>query len=237
MFEYLKSKFTFHKLSWLEYAAIFFGFWFLVFPKPYFILFTILLIIPIAGIYLNSLNGKPSIATLVDVRTDADGEVKYDVADFINFPALVILIRIIKDVEFESFYSMIIPGTVACVLMLIFLFSTHKLIEKTQKSKLWIYTSLIFNVSLYSYVGIYGANCVYDFSEPEVYKTKVLNKRISHGRRHTSYYLTVAPWGHHYDKEEISVTAKQYRNTEGGEYVKIDYRKGLFGIPWYYIEE
>ena len=230
------SKLTFHKLDWLEYITMGLGLWFLIYPKPYEILFTALLCIPLLGFLLNGLTGRPSISSLVEIKKDDDGSDKYDVADFIDFAAWIILLRVLLDYEFESFYSIIIPGTIAFIIMLLILFSTHKRIDNTAKSKTWIYSSLIFNIFLYSYAGTYGANCVYDKSVPTVYNAKVVDKRISKGRRHTTYYVEVTPWGHHYDKEEISVPSSQYDEIQIGQTVKIDLKKGLFNIPWYYIE-
>ncbi len=229
------SKLTFHKLGWLEYVTMALGLWFLFYPKPYDILFTALLCMPLLGLFLNGLTGRPSIASLVEISKDDDGSDKYDVADFIDFAAWIILLRVLIDYEFESFYSIIIPGTVAFVIMLVILFATHKLIDSTTKSKTWIYLSLIFNVFLYSYAGAYGANCVYDKSEPTVYNAEVVGKRVSSGK-HTTYYVKVTPWGHHYDKEEISVPKSQYDEIQIGQSIKIDLKQGLFDIPWYYIE-
>lgn len=229
------SKLTFHKLEWLEYVTMGLGLWFLFYPKPYDILFTALLCMPLLGLFLNGLTGRPSISSLVEISKDDDGSDEYDVADFIDFAAWIILLRVLIDYEFESFYSLIIPGTIAFVIMLVILFATHKLIDHTTKSKTWIYLSLIFNVFLYSYAGTYGANCVYDHSEPTVYNAKVVDKRISSGK-HTSYYVKVTPWGHHYDKEEISVPRSQYDEIQIGQTIKIDLKQGLFNIPWYYIE-
>lgn len=113
---------------------------------------------------------------------------------------------------------------------------THKRIENSTKNKWWIYTALIFNIALYSYAGTYAANCTFDNSKPVVYEAEVIDKRISRGRRHTSYYIEVTPWGHHYDKEEIMVSRIQYDEIIVGEKVNIDLKKGVFDIPWYYIE-
>jgi hypothetical protein len=230
------SKLTFHKLDWLEYLTIGIGLWFLLFPRPYGILFTILLCMPFIGLVLNGISGRPSIASLVKISKHSNGRDKYDVADFIDFAGWIILLRVIIDFEFESFYSMIIPGTIGFVIMLLILFTTHKFIVETTKSKTWIYLSLIFNVFLYSYGATYGANCVYDVSEPSVYNAEVVGKRISKGRRSTTYHVKVTPWGHHYDREEISVPSSQYNEIRIGQTVKIDLKKGLFNIPWYYIE-
>lgn len=230
------SKLTFHKLDWLEYITIGIGLWFLLYPKPYDILFTVLLCMPILGLTLNGITGRPSIVSLVEISKDNNGNDKYDVADFIDFAAWIILLRVLLDYEFESFYSIIIPGSIAFAIMLIILFATHKLIDNSTKNKTWIYLSLVLNVFLYSYAGTYGANCVYDNSDPTVYNAEVVDKRISKGKRHTTYYVKVTPWGHHYDKEEISVPSSQYDEIQIGQTVKIDLKKGLFNIPWYYIE-
>lgn len=231
------SKLTFNKLDWLEYITIGLGLWFLFYPKPYDLLFTALLGIPILGLILNGITGRPSIASLVEISKDDDGSDKYDVADFIDFAAWIILLRVLLDYEFESFYSMIIPGIIAFVIMSIILFATHKVIDNTTKSKSWIYLSIIFNVFLYSFAGTYGANCVYDKSEPTVYEAEVVDKRMSRSSKgRKTYYIKVSPWGHHYDKEEISVASSQYDEIQIGQTVKIDLKEGLFNIPWYYIE-
>lgn len=231
------SKLTFHKLNWLEYVTIGLGLWFLFYPKPYSILFSALLCMPILGLLLNGLTGRPSISSLVEISKDDDGTDKYDVADFIDFAAWIIFLRVLLDYEFESFYSLLIPGTIAFVVVLIILFATHKLINKTAKSKTWIYLSLLFNVFLYSYAGTYGANCVYDNSEPTIYKAEVIDKKVHSGRKgRRTYYIRVTPWGHHYDKEEIKVSSEHFSEIQIGQYVNIDLKKGLFNIPWYYIE-
>lgn len=228
-------KLTLHKLDWLEWITIGLAIWFFIYPRPYNILLGILLAIPVIGLLLNGLH-KPSMATLVEISADKNGEDKYDVADFIDVAAWVILIRVLLDFEFESFFSLIIPGTITCLIILTILFLTHKLIAKTTRNKWWIYTSLIFNVSLYSYAGTYAANCTYDYSEPTIYESEVLEKTISRGRRSTTYYVEVAPWGHHYDKERISVSGIQFAELNIGDKINIDLKKGLFNISWYYIE-
>lgn len=230
------SKLTFHKLGWLEWISVALSLWFWIYPHPYKVLFTLLLLMPIIGLVLNGLNGRPSIATLVEISQDSNGEDEYDVADFIDLPAFAILIRVLLDFEFEDYYSLILPGTIAFILMLLFLFLTHNYIINTRKSKWWIYSSLLFSICLYSYSGTYGINCAFDNSIPEVYSTQVLDKRISVSRRSRIYYIKVKPWGVHKESEEISVPASQYGDIQIGESVNIDLKQGVFNIPWYYIE-
>ena len=68
-----------------------------------------------------------------------------------------------------------------------------------------------------------------------VYNTEVVDKSAS-GTKRTTYHLKVAPWGNHTENENITVTQSQYNSTEIGQTVKVDYKKGLLNIPWYYIE-
>jgi hypothetical protein len=220
-------------LGYLEIIALILSLWFIIFPRPYNILFTILILIPPIGIFINGLQ-RPSLATLISITKEGK-DYKYDVIDFIDFPAWAILIRVLIDFEYESFSSLIIPGTVAFALILTILFSTHKLIEERIRNKWYVYLLIIFNISLYSYAGTYGVNCVYDNSKAEVYETQIISKRIGTGKSKRRY-IKVEPWGNHREKEEITVSKEEYERMQAGDFVKIDVHKGLLGIPWYFVE-
>jgi len=227
-------KVTLHQLDWLEWISIGLCLWFWFYPHPYKLAFVLVLSLPIIGLILNGLS-RPNLASLVSISNQKDDD-KYDLADFIEFPGLVILIRVLIDYEFESFYSILKVGTIGFILLLLILGATHKLVDKANPNKSLIYLTVIGNIAIYSYAATYGINCVFDNSEPKVYQAKVIDKSISKGRRHTTYYLRVEPWGHHRDAENISVATSQYNETEIGQTVSIDYKEGLLNIPWYYIE-
>jgi hypothetical protein len=61
------NKITFHKLDWLEWISLFLSGWFFIYPKPYEFLFTTLLLMPIIGLLLNGISGRPSIASLIQI--------------------------------------------------------------------------------------------------------------------------------------------------------------------------
>lgn len=228
------SKVTIHQLDWLEWISIGLCIWLWFYPYPYKFVYGLVLSLPIIGLILNGLS-QPNLASLVSISKQKD-EDKYDLADFIEFPAIVILIRVLIDYEFESFYSILKVGTFGFILLLFILGATHKLVDKANPNKFIIYLTVIGNIAIYSYAATYGINCVYDNSEPKVFQAKVIDKSISKGKRHTTYYLRVEPWGHHRDPENISVATSQYNETEIGQTVSIDYKEGLLNIPWYYIE-
>lgn len=201
-------KVTLYKLDWLEWISIGLCIWLWFYPHPYKLVFGLVLSMPIIGLILNGLT-RPNLASLVSISKQKD-ENKYDVADFIEFPGLVILIRVVVDYEFESFYSILKVGTIGFILLLLILGAIHKLVDKANPNKALIYLTVIGNIGIYSYAATYGINCVFDNSEPKVYEAKVIDKSISKSRRHTTYYLRVQPWGHHRDTENISVTTSQY---------------------------
>ena len=228
------KKITLHKLDWLEWIAIGLSMWFLFYPKPYNLLLLSLLLLPFIGMFLNGLN-KPSIASLVEIDRNSKNE--YDVADFIDIPAWAITIRVFIDYELDSYWGLIIIGSVAFIAVLFFLFITHKQIEDSNKDKLWIYLSIIFSIFIYSYSSIYAINCSFDNSVPKVYDSKIIDKHISRGRKgRKTYYVKVQPWGHHYESENMKVSRDEYESYYINESVKIDYKKGLLGISWYYLE-
>ena len=230
-----KKVYTLHQLDWLEYIAIGLSLWFFFYPRPYEILLIALLLLPFAGMFLNGLH-KPSIASLVEIDRNAKEE--YDVADFIDIPAWAILLRILLDYETDSYLAVIVAGTIAFVAICLFLLVTHQQISDSNKDKGWIYGSIIFSFFVYSYSAVIALNCTFDYSEPKEYKTEVIDKHISRsskGRRW--YYIKVKPWGHHYDAENISVSSGEYELYEINDKVEVEYKEGLLGIPWYYLDK
>ena len=228
-------KLSFHKLDWLEKLAIGFSTWFIIYPEPYDVLLVILLVFPILGIVLNG-KGKSSIATLVDIRDTRDFRYKYDVADFIDLPAWAILLRVLLDFEFDSFKSILIPGAIGFLLMLLILITSHNFIKSTNKNMIWIYSALVFNVFLYSYAGTSAINCVFDDSKPQKFEVQIVDKNVSHGSRgRKTYYLTVTHWGSHFENNKIRVSKSQFNNYKKYQWTKVNLKHGLFKIPWYYV--
>jgi hypothetical protein len=223
-----------HKLDLLEKIALVLGLWFLIFPRPYKELLTILLFIPLLGLILNGLKGRPSFASLFRITTK-DDKTQLDLADFIDFPPWVLLLRIFLDFEFDAYKSMVIPGLIACLLVIGFLFITHRGIGQGAEYRKDMYVLAIVNIAVFAIAGALAINCVYDNKPSEQHYTTVISKHVSKGRRSTTYRVKVQPWGHHYDTESIHIDATQYYSLEKGDTVQIDLHKGLLGIPWYHI--
>ena len=226
--------YTLHKLDWLEYVSMGLCLWFLFYPRPYDYLLVALLLLPFVGMFLNGLN-KPSIASLVEI--DHSSKDEYDVADFIDLPAWVIVVRTLIDYETDSYVAVLTAGTIAFVGICAFLLLTHRQISDSNKDKWWIYGSIVFSFFIYSYSAVIAVNCSFDYSEPKEYKTEVIDKHITTRRKGgRTFYVKVKPWGHHYDSEDITVSSEEYEQYQINDKVVVEYKEGLLGIPWYYLD-
>jgi hypothetical protein len=229
-----RIKVSIHQLDWLEKLSIFLSLWLLIYPHPYEVIFSIVLLLPILGLIING-TGKPSISSLVSI-SPGKSNAEYDLADFLEIPGWAILGRVLIDFEFESFFSILKVGSIFLLLAICLLLTTHRLIDKTDPHKWLIYLAVFGNIAVYSYGATYGINCVYDNSDPTVYQSRIVDKHLSRGKT-TTYYFKVQPWGNHLDPENISVSKSNYESKAIGETVQIDYKTGLLGIHWYYVEK
>ncbi len=92
----------------------------------------------------------------------------------------------------------------------------------------------IFIIFGYAYGSVIILNCVLDNSNAEIYKTTVINKRISSGKR-TSYYLKLAPWASLSESKEVQVTNKVYDEVEPNDAVSVEMMEGKLNIPWFEV--
>ena len=76
-----------------------------------------------------------------------------------------------------------------------------------------------------------------DSAKPSVHATQVLGKRVHHGSKSTTYYLTVAPWGPITRNDEISVSAARYGATRMGDTVCVYAGRGAFRVGWYQLRD
>lgn len=80
-----------------------------------------------------------------------------------------------------------------------------------------------------------GVDAALDGSPATVYRTTVTGQHVSHGR-HTSYYVSLAPWGPQKDEDSVEVSWKTYATLRAGDEVCVPLRPGTLGVPWYRVE-
>lgn len=189
---------------------------------------------------IHGISGRPPISGFGG--KEDDGNLKTN--DFlfsIYFPAISIMYNVFVDFEFENLYNLLISGTFVFGIMIILLFLTHRSIPSNRRNKLTIYFFLFLGLGIYSFSGIYGANCMYDFSEPKIYKVKVVDKNqtIIGGYKTpgpVKYFFRISQWGDHKDEEKIRIGKKLYNKIKKGDFVNVNLKKGVFNVPWYYLD-
>ncbi|MCT4639404.1 MAG: hypothetical protein N4A72_16995 [Bacteroidales bacterium] len=211
--------------SWIAGISMF------AFPYYYNIQITICILLPIIGLtmYLTSkglirLDEKPKSP-------------RPNIHATIFVPSLLLGLRIFTDVnvlDYTNFWQ------AAVVIMIVYttliVKSTIKHFNtKTASTYLSIFITLIF-LAIHTYGTIISTNVILDKSAETTYKAKVIGKHISTGKT-THYYLELERWGSQEDNKDIVVAKSTYDNTTEGNSVNIYLRNGLYGIPYYYLDE
>ena len=151
-------------------------------------------------------------------------------------PSMAICIRALLDFNIFSHENIWLPSLIITLTIMVILMVGHKEF-KYKKAQDFFITLVIAVIFLaYSYGSIVTVNCMYDNSEPEVYNTQVLSKKVSSGKT-TNYYLILAPQGSHKEIEEVSVSQDLYERVNINDAVDIYFMKGLFDIPWIIVGE
>lgn len=223
-----------HRLDWLDWLTVLLCIWFVLYPHPYGLLFTVILLLPIIGLILHGYS-RPSLTSLVTITTTKDNGTDVQTADFIVLPAIILSLRMLLDFEIENFYTLLLDGTITFIILLITIKVLYRNIERESKHKALTYFVVLGNVAIYSLAAVYGINCVYDHSEPMIYKVPIVNKSVYSGK-HTTYYLEVQSWRKLKDSEKITVAKSQYNEKRIGDTVNVVVEQGLLKIPWHFIE-
>ncbi|WP_431241318.1 hypothetical protein ACQ9BO_14575 [Flavobacterium sp. P21] len=114
------------------------------------------------------------------------------------------------------------------------LYFSHLKTEHNKTSEILSFLGIFVFAICYAYGTFITINCLYDHSEPKVFKTSVLDKRISTGKT-TTYYLQLGPWGPRKESDEVKVSKEQYNNSKINDEAEVYLMKGEFDIPWFEV--
>lgn len=223
----------------LKWLSVLLAIWFLFSPKPYDIIFSILLVIPILTIFIQGFKNS-SFMSWYQLQEMGGGKHAYEVGNAFNFITWILAFRVLVDFNFEDSFLIYYPIGIAVVMVLLLVFmpgNNRKGFKprKMHMPKFWLSLMLGLNILLYLFTATYGVNCVFDRTEPATYKLEVVNKYISSYRRGGSYHLILAPWGNLKTTKRIKVKQSFYDSININDIIPINCKKGLFNIPWYYL--
>lgn len=214
-------------LNWIGGSI---GAWTLFFPTPYEYAILASILFPIICLIIIKYHKGL-------IRVDERKGTAYPTIFWAIFAsAMGLLIRGLLDFHISDYSKIWLPSVIILLAYLAVLCIGNKEFTRNDsKINLTILGFAIF-IYAYSYSLVVTLNCIYDKSQPILYNSTVLNKRISTGKTKT-YYLKLTPWGTAKEAEEVSVSRDLYDKLEYNEKVNIYFMKGRFEIPWYEITE
>lgn len=127
----------------------------------------------------------------------------------------------------------IFSSVIAIVMVLFVTVGTKQYHFKNPKDyfSIFLFVVLFFG---YGYGVTVTMNCTFDRSTPEVYEAKVIGKWANTGRW-LNFYLVLGEWGPQTESDDVDVPKYLYDEKDINDTVKINFKKGLFNIPWFSI--
>jgi hypothetical protein len=202
--------------------------WLWFYPRPYLLSLSVGMIIP--ALAFISLYVYRGLIRFDEKKNSAHPSIIYG---FI-LPSAGLLIRAVMDYEILEFKSLWIAISISTITLTLLLIIGTKEIKFKNFIDYFTTFSLAGFVLCYSFGTYVISNCLFDKTEPEIFKSEVTDKEISSGKS-TSYYLTLKPWGPRTETERVSVAKDDYEATDKGDTVDIYLRQGLLKTPWFYV--
>lgn|GEM_PF-1182236 len=240
------------KIYWIQYLRLFAILWFIflryLYPSDFVYsdnLFLLLLIIPLLHPIRSMMAGKEDMISFLELRVNKDGSYSYGIGTMLNLLSIIILAIVSSNVGYTS--QWLAPSLLLLFLIFFILTAISKGTSLSKevffgklRPKSWLTIYVVLVTSLYTYSGIFGANVYFDFSKPQIFQVKVVDKRNVTGGlpRQTGsiYYIKLAPWGSQNHETEIKVSKNTYERLVIGQFANVQSKIGLFSAPWYFVE-
>ena len=183
----------------------------------------LLALTPVAAFFL--LKEAPLLCALFKKKADP----RPDLGTALAISAFGLLFKA-NDFKFVSMQPLFFPIGLLILAYFLAFFSSAR---KSSSPKGAIYGVLVF-AAMYSYGLTIASNTVNDTSKPTTYLATVTGKYATTGKN-ASNNLWLTPWGPMQERNEISVSAEIYRNTQKGDLVCLDLYPGRLHVPWYQL--
>jgi hypothetical protein len=208
-------------LTWATWLAAAWG-WF--YPRPYPFAILIISALPLVAIFLG-LRAK-GVYQFEGRRNDAPPSLA---GPFI-LPGLTLAIRALYDLSFLRWQQLLVPA----VLVTITLTALLAAADPTLGKKRWPLLATFLLAFSYGAGVTAMADALLDRSASQILQAEVLQKRISR-RRHTTWYLRLAPWGPRDQPVEVSVHSSFYSSVQPGQIICVYLYPGALKIPWFEV--
>jgi hypothetical protein len=209
---------------WLNIGAGVMSAWGWFYPSPYRAVIGILCLMPWLALALAW--RYRGLFRIDQKRNDPHPTIAYAFL----FPGLVLSLRVIHDVYLVGWQR---PLTIAIIVDGLLCFIASQVDPTLVKNRAAFL--LLFIVSIaYGFGMSTEANALLDRSEPQVFQSHIVSKRISHGRS-TSYHVTLDRWGPKTSPDEVMVTRGYYDSFAIGDRACVLSREGALKMQWYVV--
>jgi hypothetical protein len=200
--------------------------WAIIVPLPYTIAVGVCALVPIA-----SLLAMMSLKGSISFETKNKSEVP-SLTFALAAPSAALAWRALNDFHILLFDNAWMPAIAVSILfsVLILLFSAD-----VKRKPAYLLVTLIFGF-MYGYGAVIEANCLLDWSLPQTYRARVLDKRTSYSSKSHSYYIKVTPWGPRNDEQEISIKKGEFSQIRVNDEITMNLKSGTLDIPWFVIQ-
>lgn len=147
-------------------------------------------------------------------------------------PSGVLLLRTVLDFTVTDYNALVIWAVALFVVLSALFFG---LTQEYRRSK-GIIAFALFIFLMYAPAVVVQVNCLYDFTEPYVYETSLVDKHISTGSRSPDQYIYTVQTEEG-KSMDVSVTEEFYKTRETGDMVLVLDYPGLLGIDYVFIDE
>lgn len=200
--------------------------WAFVNPEPYELTIAALAVLPLIAVMFVIKSSR--LYQLTGRRNDA----RADLSLAFILPGIMLGLRALLDIEVLDWQAVWLwTGTLAVALTVVVLATDRE----ARKSR-WEPAAVVFVAAFFAFGGVIEGNALLDQTEPQIFKTKVIDKHKSGGKS-TTYYLRVAPWGPLPEENKVSVSQELYDAKAPGQSVCVILGTGALQIRWFVVSE
>lgn len=209
------------RLGFVTFGALF---WAFLFPSPYIVLATFLLVLPWMAIWIYWRNeGHYSLAfNKHDARADLWVQ--------LLMPGWALALFALRP-AFVDLTELVVPALIVLV-VIVTCIGYARPADQIASVNLKVLALLL---CPYAVGSVAVANRVYDTNTARTYLLEVLDKKKRAGVFVPSYSLRVSDWGPHPEIDEVPASEGVYREADGGRQVCLQLHPGALGIEWYEV--
>jgi hypothetical protein len=200
--------------------------WCAIYPRPYELVVVLAGLAPVLALILTGM--RPDLFRLEVSRQAA--KVMPSIAPLYIAPGLALFLRAIQDFQILDWKPAVAAGVAVALAASAAAVMTDRTLRTRPLSALLFLPLML----AYGYGVVVEANALLDHGTPKVTAVQIDDMHISSGK-HTSYRLTLDPWGPYMGLNTVDVSRSLYDAVHPGDAVCPRLFQGALGIRWYVV--